>query len=79
MVVLLIVTSKIVVIMHVKSCIYDKKSLKNSYVVVMHVCRGITTTLRNKIVIFTTEDGHIYNRCKNAGCRIAIYPEELSF
>ena len=73
MVVLLIVTSKIVVFPHVNSCTYDKNFEKNSNVVVMHVGRGKSTTLLNKIVTFTTKDCRIYNRCKSAGCRNAVF------
>ena len=78
-VVLLIVTSKIVVFPHVNSCTYDKNVEKNSNVVVMHVGRGKSTTLLNKIVTFTTMNCRIYNRYKSAGRRNAIHPFKKSY
>ena len=68
-----------VVFMSVSGCNYDKNSEKNSNVVVMHVGRGKSTTLLNKIVTFTTKDCRIYNRCKSASCRNAVFPFDYIF
>ena len=73
-VVLLIVSMKIVVLMSVDSCTYDTNSRENSSVVLMHVQRGKSTTLLNRFDKNTTKCCHKYNRCKYAGCNIAIYP-----
>ena len=73
-VVLLIVSIKIVVLMSVDSCTYDTNSRENSSVVLMHVQRGKSTTLLNRFDKNTTKCCHKYNRCKYAGCNIAIYP-----
>ena len=74
-VVLLIVSITIVVLMSVNGCTYDTNSRKNSSVVLMHVYRGKSTTVLNRFDKNTTKCCHIYNRCKNAGCNIAIYPK----
>ena len=70
---------KIVVLMSVDSCTYDTNSRENSSVVLMHVHRGKSTTLLNSFDKNTTKCCHIYNRCKYAGCNIAIYPFHIIF
>ena len=60
--------------MSVNSCTFDTNSRKNSSVVLMHVHRGKSTMLLNSFDKNTTKCCHMYNRCKYAGCNIAIYP-----